>query len=132
MIRGLPSLARLALGPSGLGSRSWTTFTHVSSWSAPSSPPSGTSVRLSAERSIRRCQCTIYSTVYTLINYKPFWQSRGVFVGHIHLDKETFSILFQKGTIYNSLLFILFDGDCVHIYVNNLILIPSTAVVRCI
>jgi hypothetical protein len=56
---------------------------------------------------------------YTLINYKPFWQSRGVFVGHIHLDKNTFSILFHKRTICNSLLIILFDGDCVHIYVNN-------------
>jgi hypothetical protein len=47
--------------------------------------------------------------------------TRGVFVGHIHLDKNTFSILFQKGTICNSLLNILFDSDCVHIYVNNLI-----------
>jgi hypothetical protein len=46
---------------------------------------------------------------------------RGVCVGHIHLDKNTFSILFQKGTICNSLLKILFDSDCVHIYVNNLI-----------
>jgi hypothetical protein len=49
------------------------------------------------------------------------WQSRVVFVGHIHLDKNTFGILFRKGTICNSLLIILFDGDCVHIYVNNLI-----------
>jgi hypothetical protein len=46
---------------------------------------------------------------------------KGVFVGHIHLDKNIFSILFHKGTICNSLLIILFDGDCVHIYVNNLI-----------
>jgi hypothetical protein len=46
---------------------------------------------------------------------------RGVFVGHIHLDKNTFSILFQKGTICNCLLNILFDGDCAHIYINNLI-----------
>jgi hypothetical protein len=55
------------------------------------------------------------------ITHKPYWQSRGVFVGHIHLDKNTFSILFHKGVIYNFLLIILFDGDCVHIYVNNLI-----------
>jgi hypothetical protein len=48
-------------------------------------------------------------------------QSGGVFVGHIHLDTNTFSILFQKGTICKSLLDILFDGDCVHIYVINLI-----------
>jgi hypothetical protein len=121
MIRGLPSMARLALGPSGLGSRSWATFTHGSSWLTPSSPPSDTSVRLLAERSTRRCKCKIYSTVFTLINYEPYWQSRGVFVGHIHLDKNTFSILFHKWTICNSLLIILFDGDCVHIYVNNLI-----------
>jgi hypothetical protein len=46
---------------------------------------------------------------------------RGVFVGHIHLDQNTFSILFQKGTICNCLLNILFDGDCAHIYINNLI-----------
>jgi hypothetical protein len=46
---------------------------------------------------------------------------KGVLVGHIHLDKNTFSILFHKGTICNSLLIILFDGDCVHIYVNKLI-----------
>jgi hypothetical protein len=45
----------------------------------------------------------------------------GCMVDHIHLDKNTFSILFQKGTICSSLLFILFDSDCVHIYVNNLI-----------
>jgi hypothetical protein len=120
MIRGLPSLARLALGPSGLGSRSWATFTFGSSSLAPSSPPSGTSVRLLAERSTRRCKCKIYSTVFALINYKPYWQSRGVFVGHIHLDKDTFGTLFHKGSICNSLLIILFDGDCVHIYVNNL------------
>jgi hypothetical protein len=44
---------------------------------------------------------------------------KGVLVGHIHLDKNTFSILFQKGTICDSLLDILFDGYCVHIYVNN-------------
>jgi hypothetical protein len=119
MIRGLPSLARLALGPSGLGSRSWATFTHGSSWSAPSSLPSGTSVRLSAERSTRRCKCKIYSTVYTFITYESFWQSRGAFVGHIHLDKNTFSILFHKRTICSSLLIILFDGDCVHLNVNN-------------
>jgi hypothetical protein len=111
----------LALGPSGLGSRSWATFTHGSSWSAPSSPPSVTSVCLLAERSTRRCKCKIYSTVFTLINCNPYWQSRGVFVGHIHLDKNTFSILFRKGTICNSLLIILLDGDCVHVYVHNLI-----------
>jgi hypothetical protein len=121
MIWGLPSLARLALGPSGLGSRSWATFTFSSSLLAPSSPPSGTSVRLLAERSTRRCRCKIYSTVYTFITHKPYWQTRGVFVGHIHLDKITFSILFHKGTICNSLLIILFDGDGVHIYINNLI-----------
>jgi hypothetical protein len=56
-----------------------------------------------------------------LINHKPQWQPRGVLVGHIHLDKNTFSILFQNGRICNSLTDILFDSDCVHIYVNNLI-----------
>jgi hypothetical protein len=42
---------------------------------------------------------------------------KGVLVGHIHLYKNIFSILFHKGTICNPLLIILFDGDCVHIYV---------------
>jgi hypothetical protein len=43
----------------------------------------------------------------------------GCMVDHNHLDNNTFSILFQKGTIYGSLLFILFDSDYVHIYVNK-------------
>jgi hypothetical protein len=45
----------------------------------------------------------------------------GCMVDHIHLDKNTFSILFQKGNICSSLLVILFDSDCVHIYGDNLI-----------
>jgi hypothetical protein len=59
--------------------------------------------------------------IFNLKIYKPHMTIRGVFVGHNHLDKNTFSILFQKETICNSLLDALFDGDCVHIYVNNLI-----------
>jgi hypothetical protein len=42
-------------------------------------------------------------------------------VGHIHLDKEYIQHTLPKGTIYSSLLNILFDSDCVHIYVTNLI-----------
>jgi hypothetical protein len=45
----------------------------------------------------------------------------GCMVHHIHLDKNTFSILFQKGTICGSLLNILFDSDYVYIYINKLI-----------
>jgi hypothetical protein len=45
----------------------------------------------------------------------------GALVGHIHLDKNTFNILFQKGTICSSLLNILFDSDYVQIYGNDLI-----------
>jgi hypothetical protein len=45
----------------------------------------------------------------------------GCKVDHIHLDKNTFSIIFQKGAICGVLLIILFDSDCVHIYINNLI-----------
>jgi hypothetical protein len=45
----------------------------------------------------------------------------GALVEHIRLDKNTFSILFQKGTICSSLLNILSDSDSVHIYVNNFI-----------
>jgi hypothetical protein len=48
-------------------------------------------------------------------------KTMGCMVDHIHLDKNIFSILFQKGTICSSLLIIVFDSDCVHIYVNNLI-----------
>jgi hypothetical protein len=51
----------------------------------------------------------------------------GCMVDHIHLDKNTFSILFQKGTICSSLSIILFDSDCVHIYVITSILIHKTA-----
>jgi hypothetical protein len=118
------------LGPSGLGSRSWSTFSLGSSLSAPSSPPSGTSVQLPLGRSTWGCKCKIYLMIFTLITYKPYWQSRGVFVGHIHLDKNTFTILFHKGTICNSLLVILFYGDCVHIYVNNFNLNSLTVVGR--
>jgi hypothetical protein len=45
----------------------------------------------------------------------------GVLVGHIHLDKKYILHTLPKGTICNSLLDILFDSDCVHIYVSNLI-----------
>jgi hypothetical protein len=46
--------------------------------------------------------------------------TRGALFGHIHLDKNTFSILFQKGTICSSLLNILLIVT-VYIYVSNLI-----------
>jgi hypothetical protein len=39
----------------------------------------------------------------------------GCMVDHIHLDKNTFNILFQKGTICNSLL-IIFLIVTVYIY----------------
>jgi hypothetical protein len=48
-------------------------------------------------------------------------KNMGCMVDHIHLDKNTFNILFQKGTICSSLLNILFDSDCIHIYGDNLI-----------
>jgi hypothetical protein len=40
----------------------------------------------------------------------------GCMIDHIHLDKNTFSILFQKGTLCGSLLFILLIAT-VHIYI---------------
>jgi hypothetical protein len=89
--------------------------------SAPSSPPSDTSVYLLSGRSTRRCKCKIYSTIFDLINYDQQMKNMGCMVDYIHLDKNTFSILFQKGTICGSLLIILFDSDYVHIYVNNLV-----------
>jgi hypothetical protein len=63
---------------------------------------------------------------FNLINYDQQMTTIGCMVDHIHRDKNTFSIPFQKGTICGSLLFILFYSNCVHIYVNNLIYIPQT------
>jgi hypothetical protein len=48
----------------------------------------------------------------------------GCMVDHNHLDKNTFSILLQKGTICGYLLFNVSNSECVHIYVNKLIKIP--------
>jgi hypothetical protein len=45
----------------------------------------------------------------------------GCMVDHIHLDKHTFSILFQKEQYAVNSLLIFFDSDYVHIYVNKLI-----------
>jgi hypothetical protein len=115
IIRALPSLARLALGPFGLWSRSSATNTCCSSSSAPSSPPSDTSVYLPSGRSTQGCKCKIYLTIFNLISYNQQMTTMGCMVDQAHLDKNTFSILFQKGTICSSLLFILFDSDCVHI-----------------
>jgi hypothetical protein len=56
-----------------------------------------------------------------LINYKQQMTTMGCMVDHIHLHKNTLSILFQKGTICGSLLIILFDSDCVHINLNKLL-----------
>jgi hypothetical protein len=53
-----------------------------------------------------------------LINYKTTHDTMGCMVDHIHLDNSTFSILSNKGIICGALLIILFDSDCVHIYVN--------------
>jgi hypothetical protein len=45
----------------------------------------------------------------------------GCIVDHIHLDKKYIQHTLPKGTTYGSLFIILFDNDCVHIYVNKLI-----------
>jgi hypothetical protein len=42
-------------------------------------------------------------------------------VSHIHLDKHTWFNLSIKVISCGALLFIFFDSDCVHIYVNKLI-----------
>jgi hypothetical protein len=65
----------------------------------------------------------LFNGFFDLIGYNQQRKTMGCMVDHIHLDKNTFSILFQKGTICSSLLIILFDSDCVHIYGNNLNLI---------
>jgi hypothetical protein len=58
---------------------------------------------------------------FNLINYKRQMTTMGCMVYHIHLDKNTFSILFQKRTICGSLVFNIFNSDCVHIDLNKLI-----------
>jgi hypothetical protein len=58
-------------------------------------------------RSTRGCKCKIYLTIFNLINYNEQIKTMGCMVDRIHLDKNTFRILFQKGTICDSLLFIL-------------------------
>jgi hypothetical protein len=45
----------------------------------------------------------------------------GCMVDHIHLDKIYIQHTLPKRTIWSFVLNILFDSDCVHIYVNNLI-----------
>jgi hypothetical protein len=96
-------------------SRPWGTSMYDSSSSAPSSP-SGTSVYLPSGRSTRRCKCKIYLIIFNLTNYNQRLTTMGCMVDHIHLDKNTFNKLFQKETVCSSLLIILFDSDCVHIY----------------
>jgi hypothetical protein len=44
---------------------------------------------------------------FNLLNYNQQMTTMGCMADHIHLDKNTFSILFQKGTICSSLLIIL-------------------------
>jgi hypothetical protein len=58
---------------------------------------------------------------FYLINYNQQMTTMGCMVDHIHLDKNYIQHTLPKGTICGSLLFILFDSDCVYIYVNNLI-----------
>jgi hypothetical protein len=74
MIWGLPSLARLALGPSGLWSRSWATSTYCSSSSAPLSPPSGTGVYLPSGRSTWRCVGGIRNQAFRIPKIKECFQ----------------------------------------------------------
>jgi uncharacterized membrane protein (GlpM family) len=71
-------------------------------------------------RSIRGCKCKVELTIFNLINYNQQIATMWCMVDHIHLDKNTFSILFQKWTICHSLLIIIFDSNCVHIDVNKL------------
>jgi hypothetical protein len=115
MIRGLPSLARLALGPSGLWSRSWATSTYYSSSSAPSSPPSGTSLYLLSGRSTRRCKCKIYLTIFNLINYNQQMTTMGCMVDHIHLDKKYIQHTLPKRN--NMQFFIIYSFLIVIVYI---------------
>jgi hypothetical protein len=50
----------------------------------------------------------------------------GCMVDHIHLIKIHSAYSSDKGTICGSLLIIIFNSECVHIYVNKLIKISQT------
>jgi hypothetical protein len=60
-------------------------------------------------------------SVIDLVNHKQHMTTMGCMVDHIHLDNNTFSILFLKGAISDALSSRLFNSDCVHIYTNELI-----------
>jgi hypothetical protein len=59
--------------------------------------------------------------IFNLINYKQQMTTMWCMVDHIHLDNKYIQHTLPKGIICTSLLITLFDSDCVHIYVNNLI-----------
>jgi hypothetical protein len=115
MIRGLPSLARLALGPSGLWYRSCSTTTWCTSPSAPQSPPSGTRVQLPFGRSTRGCNTRLKLTIFNLINYKQHMTTMKSMVGHIHLNRHIWYNLSIKVIFLWCFIIILLYNDCVHI-----------------
>jgi hypothetical protein len=86
---GLAFTGKVGLGPSGLWPRSRATSTYCSSSSAPSAPPSGTSVYLPSGRFTRGCKCKIYLTIFNLINYNQQMTNMGCMADYIHLDKNT-------------------------------------------
>jgi hypothetical protein len=92
-----------------------------SSSSAPSSPPSGTSVYLPSGRSTRRCNCKIYLTIFNLINYKQQITIIGCMVDHMHLDNKYIQHTLPKRNNMQLFSNYSFDIDCVHIYGNKLI-----------
>jgi hypothetical protein len=62
-----------------------------------------------------------------LINFKQLMTTKRCMLEHIHLDNNTFRILFLIKKQYVLLHYLDFYGDCVHIYKQfNLIYISKT------
>jgi hypothetical protein len=59
--------------------------------------------------------------IFNSIDYEQQMTTMGCMVDHIYLDKKYIQHTLPRGTVCGSLLFLLFDSDCVYIYVNKLI-----------
>jgi hypothetical protein len=87
MIRGMPSLARLALGPSGL--QSILSYEHVRQLFVSTFVSSFRHEHISTVgRIYTRMQMQDSIDDFYLINYKQQMTTMGCMVDHIHLDKK--------------------------------------------
>jgi hypothetical protein len=58
---------------------------------------------------------------FNLINYNQQKTTMGCMVDHIHLDKKYIQHTLPKRNNMQLFINYSFDGDCVHIYVNDLV-----------